>query len=117
MGNLVKDALGWGFGLWLIGYLLGFAFFMLLPPALIGWAVMPFGIAITLWVLMTRKSRDINYYLTLAVVWTLIAVVFDYLFIVKMLKPADGYYKLDVYLYYALTFALPLFVGWRKTRK
>jgi len=36
------------------------------------------------------------------------------LFIVKAFKPADGYYKLDVYLYYALTFALPLIVGWRK---
>jgi hypothetical protein len=32
-----------------------------------------------------------------------------------MFKPADGYYKLDVYLYYILTFALPLIVGWRKS--
>jgi len=44
----------------------------------------------------------------------LIAVIFDYLFLVKMFKPTDGYYKLDVYLYYILTFLLPLIVGWRK---
>lgn len=36
-------------------------------------------------------------------VWTLIAVLDDHLFIVRALKPADGYYKPDVYLYYALT--------------
>jgi len=48
-------------------------------------------------------------------IWTIIAVVFDYIFIVKLLKPLDFYYKLDVYLYYSLTFILPILVGWRKT--
>ncbi|HEY1303237.1 MAG TPA: hypothetical protein VGF24_06790 [Vicinamibacterales bacterium] len=38
-----------------------------------------------------------------------------YLFIVKALKPADGYYKLDVYLYYALTFLIPVTVGWKES--
>jgi hypothetical protein len=38
------------------------------------------------------------------------------LFIVKLLNPADGYYKADVYLYYALTFISPLIVGWWKER-
>ena len=37
------------------------------------------------------------------------------LFIVAAFKPADGYYKPDVYLYYALTLAIPLFAGWRRT--
>jgi len=57
-----------------------------------------------------------QYYFVLAVIWTLIAVAFDYVFIVKLFKPTDGYYKLDVYLYYVLTFVLPLIVGWRKQR-
>jgi hypothetical protein len=30
------------------------------------------------------------------------------------LSPAGGYYKADVYLYYALTFISPLIVGWWK---
>ena len=47
----------------------------------------------------------------------LAAVVFDYLFIVKTLNPSDGYYKLDVYLYYVFTFIIPLFAGWRKNAK
>ena len=76
---------------------------------------MPVGIVLTLWVLLKKvKGNSLKYYLLLAVIWTLIAIVFDYFFLVKAFKPADGYYKLDVYLYYALTFILPLFAGWRK---
>lgn len=111
-----KDALGWGLGLWLIGYVLGFILFAVVSAQLIGWIIMPIGIVITLWVLLKKiKADSFQYYVWLAVVWTLIAVIFDYFFLVKLLNPADGYYKLDVYLYYALTFVLPLVVGWRKT--
>jgi hypothetical protein len=114
----IKDMLGWGIVLWLIGYILGFVFFFILPPALMGWAIMPIGVVITLWVLIKKvKSEDFKYYLLLAVFWTAIAVILDYLFIVKALKPADGYYKLDVYLYYSLTFIIPLIVGWWKKDK
>lgn len=110
-----KDAFGWGVILWLIGYALGMALFPIVPTSAIGWIIMPIGIVITLWVLLKKvKSGSFQYYFTLAVVWTLIAVIFDYLFLVKALKPADGYYKLDVYLYYVLTFVLPLAVFWGK---
>ena len=113
--QFLKDSLGWGFVLWLIGYALGMILFFIVPPSMLGWVIMPIGIVITLWVLLKKvKENSFQHYLTLAIVWTVIAVVFDYLFIVKALKPADGYYKLDVYLYYALTFVLPLIIGWRK---
>lgn len=103
------DALGWGFILWLIGYALGIVLFPVVPPSLIGWVILPIGTVITLWVLLKKvKGDSFQYYLFLAVVWTCIAIVFDYFFLVKVFKPADGYYKLDVYLYYALTFILPL---------
>lgn len=111
----LKDSLGWGFLLWFIGYLIGFALFFVVPPAMIGWVMMPIGIALTLWVLLKKVKEDsLRYYVLLSVVWTLIAIAFDYLFLVKLLHPADGYYKLDVYIYYAVTFILPLCVGWRK---
>ncbi len=113
--QLLKDTLGWGVGLWLIGYVLGFAFFAFVPAALIGWVIMPIGILLTLWVLLKKiKSEVFQHYALMAIAWTIIAIVFDYLFLVLLLKPADGYYKLDVYLYYALTFILPLAVGWYK---
>lgn len=111
----LKDLLGWGFLLWLMGYGLGIMLFTVVPINLIGWIIMPIGVLVTLWVLFKKiESRSFEYYLKLAVVWTLIAVVFDYFFLVKAFKPADGYYKLDVYLYYALTFILPLAVGLKK---
>ena len=111
----LKDAFGWGFILWLIGYGLGIMLFTLVPLSSIGWIIIPIGVIITLWVLSKKiKADSFKYYAWLAAVWVLIAVVFDYLFIVKAFKPADGYYKLDVYLYYALTFVLPLIIGWRK---
>lgn len=110
-----KDAFGWGIILWLIGYVLGMVLFSVVPLSLIGWIILPIGTTITLWVLFKKvKGESFQYYLFLAVVWTLIAVDFDYFFIVIAFKPADGYYKLDVYLYYALNFVLPLIVGWRK---
>ena len=116
--QFLKDAFLWGFILWLIGYVLGIVLFAIIPPSLIGWVIMPIGTAITLWVLFKKiKGDGFRYYLLLAISWTLIAMVFDYLFLVKVFKPEDGYYKLDVYLYYILTFTLPLLVGWRKSYK
>lgn len=112
-----KNAFGWGFILWLIGYILGMILFLIVPISMIGWILMPVGIIITLWVLLNRiKASSLQYYLFLAIIWTLIAIVFDYFFLVKLLNPADFYYKLDVYLYYALTFILPILVGWRKKK-
>ena len=116
--QLLMDSLGWGVLLWLIGYILGIIFFFVMSASLIGWVVMPIGIIITLWVLWKRiKSSLFQHYLVLAIVWTLIAIGLDYIFIIKMLHPADGYYKLDVYLYYGLTFLLPLLIGWLKSTK
>lgn len=113
--NLLKDSLGWGFVLWLIGYGLGMILFSVVPISLIGWIILPIGTTITLWVLFKKiKGDTFQYYVLLAFVWVIIAIIFDYFFIVKLLKPADFYYKTDVYLYYSLTFLLPLFAGWHK---
>ena len=118
MTRLIKDALGWGFLLWMIGYALGMILFSVVPISLIGWIIMPIGSIIMLWVLFNKiRGMSFQYYFLLACVWTLIAIVFDYIFLVKAFKPADGYYKPDVYLYYALTFVFPLLVGWRKKTK
>lgn len=107
--RIVRDLAGWGFGLWLFGYLLGFVFYGFVPPAIIGWYVMPIGVIVTCIVLWRFSELDTfadGVWLGLA--WAAIAVVFDYLFIVKLLDPPDGYYKPDVYIYYLLTFLLPV---------
>jgi hypothetical protein len=114
--QFLKDALGWGFVLWLIGYALGIVLFALVPASLIGWIIMPVGTAIALWIAFRKVKGDTPvYYLLLALVWLAIAVLGDHLFIVKAFAPTDGYYKLDVYVYYALTLAIPLLAGWRRT--
>ncbi|HTR19073.1 MAG TPA: hypothetical protein VMH91_03830 [Candidatus Paceibacterota bacterium] len=116
--QFLKDALGWGFLLWLIGYVLGFVFFAFVPASIIGWVIMPIGVVITLWILIKIiHGTSLRYYFSIGIVWTIIAILCDYLFLVLLLKPTDGYYKLDVYLYYLLTFALPIIVGWYKLRK
>jgi hypothetical protein len=63
MSSFIKrDVLGWGLLLWLVGYLLGFVFYAFVPPAFIGWFVMPIGIGlacIVLWKLVQVDSiRD-----------------------------------------------------------
>jgi hypothetical protein len=114
-GPFLRDALGWGFVLWLISYALGVALFAFVPASLIGWMIMPFAIALTLWVAFKKvKGSTPRYFGFVALVWLLIAVVGDYFFIVKAFAPADGYYKADVYLYYVVTLAIPLFAGWRR---
>lgn len=114
----LKQAVVWGMLLWLIGYLLGIVFFMVLPHALIGWVIMPIGIALTLWVLLKKISFDsLKAYLGVGIIWALVAMVFDYFFLVRVFKPVDGYYKLDVYVYYVTTFLLPLLVGLKRSAK
>ena len=115
--KFLKDALLWGFVLWLVGYILGIVLFVVVPQSILGWIILPIGVLITLWVLLTKiKGNSFQYYLILAISWTIIAIILDYFFLVMVFKPADGYYKLDVYLYYVLTFILPLTVGWYKHR-
>jgi hypothetical protein len=112
-----KHALKWGFILWLMGYVLGFVFFAFVPIELLGWAILPIGIIITLWVLYQKiTATEWREYFILGLVWVIVAIVLDYFFIVQLLQPADGYYKLDVYVYYALTLFLPVLVGMHKTK-
>lgn len=116
--QLLKDGVLWGFALWFFGWVLGIVFFFIVPPSMIGFFVMPLGVLVTLLVLFKRiKSVSFKHYFLIALIWTLIAIIFDYLFIVKMMKPSGGYYKFDVYVYYFLTFLLPLLVGLKKSKK
>ncbi len=104
----------WGFFLWLFGYILGFVFFPIAPKEAIGWFILPFGLGVTLWVLLKKIKRDtFSCYIGLGVIWTIIAVIFDYIFLVQLLNATD-YYKFDVYCYYFLTLTLPMIVGWFK---
>lgn len=104
-----KEAFIWGFVLWLVGYILGIVLFPLVPNSMLGWVIMPMGTILSLTILLKIvRSKTFEQYVLLGIIWTLIAVVCDYLFLVMVFKPVDGYYKLDVYIYYLLTFTLPM---------
>lgn len=105
----------WGFVLWLIGYIAGFILFFVVPKTYIGWVITPFATILTVWVIMKKVRRpELMCYFGLGLLWTLMAIGLDYVFIVKMLKTGTEYYKPDVFLYYILTFILPMIVGYWK---
>lgn len=115
--DFFKDTFGWGFLLWLFGYIFGIVLFMAGALSIIGWIITPIASAISIWVLIRKiKTASLQYYIVIGVIWTMLAVVLDYFLIVKAFKPEDGYYKLDVYLYYALAFTLPVIIGFRKQK-
>lgn len=116
-GKIFLNTVFWGFILWLFGYILGIVFFIFLPKELIGWCIMPIALAATLWVLFKKIKREFfACYIGLGLIWTIMAVALDYVFLVKLLKAVD-YYKIDVYIYYFLTFVLPVAVGLYKFNK
>ena len=116
--QFARDALGWGAALWLFGYLLSIVLFAFLPPAVLGWVIMPFGFGAAVLVLARHvRGPSLGYYIALGMSWTLLAIALDYPLIVRLLHPADGYYKLDVFLYYALTLLLPMAFGTGSTAR
>jgi hypothetical protein len=113
--QILLNNIFWGFILWVFGYILGIFFFAFVPKDLIGFFILPLGVAFTLWVLLKKISRaQLMCYAGLGIIWTLMAIVLDYLFIVILFNSGNAYYKPDVLLYYFLTFTLPIIVGYWK---
>ncbi|MDE1804433.1 MAG: hypothetical protein KGH59_01465 [Candidatus Micrarchaeota archaeon] len=111
----IIDALGMGIGIWLIGYIGSILLFSFIPANLLGWILFTVLTPLTLLIAYLRfrnRSGRMRYYLLVAAVWVCVAVVFDYLFIVKLFNSID-YYKPDVFVYYITTFIIPLAIGHR----
>lgn len=105
----------WEFILWIIGYIAGIVLFFIVPKEYIGWIITPFATALTIWVLVKKIKRPkLLCYLGLGLIWTVIATVLDYIFLVQLFRTGTSYYKPDVILYYILTFTLPLIIGYWK---
>ena len=109
----IKDTAGLGTGLWLIGYLTSLVLFFTPLWGIMGWILLavftPVTIAIVWWWFRTRKGLSLQYYTGVGVAWVLIAVVLDYLFIVLLFQAT--YYGPDVFVYYAMTFLIPVGMG------
>jgi hypothetical protein len=111
----IKNMVFWGFVLWLFGYIAGIILFFVLPKDAIGWVITPFATLLTIWVLFKKVKRpELTCYFGTGMIWTVMAVALDYIFLVKLLNTGVAYYKPDVFLYYILTFTLPISIGYWK---
>ncbi|MCU0631363.1 MAG: hypothetical protein MUC66_00095 [Methanolinea sp.] len=112
MKEWIKDAVGLGTVLWLFGYLASLVLFLSPYADIMGWIITavftPVTIAVTWW-WFRRRDIPLTCFVMVGVAWTVIAVVLDYVFIVQLFQAT--YYGLDVYVYYALTFLIPVGVG------
>lgn len=119
MKQWIKDTAGLGTGLWLIGYLASLVLFFTPFSEIMGWILLaiftPVTVAITWWWFSKREHLNLQYYAGVGVAWVLIAVVLDYLFIVVAFQAT--YYGVDVFVYYAMTFLIPVGVGLYLLRK
>jgi hypothetical protein len=113
MQQWIKDTAVLGTGLWLMGYLASLVLFFTPFAGIMGWILLviftPITIAVTWWWFRQRQGLPLEYYAKVGIVWVLIAVVFDYLFIVRLFQAT--YYETDVFVYYSLTFLIPVSVG------
>jgi hypothetical protein len=107
------DTLGLGFFLWFLGYIASIILFFLVPSEVLGWILFvlftPVFIVIT-YVRFRKRLLPFWYYVVVSATWTGIAIIFDFLFIVKLFKPGN-YYHLSVLVYYLETFLGPLIMG------
>ena len=113
------DVFVFGILIWLIGYIASLILFPIVPNNLLGWILCIIFTPITFLIAYLRfKNRKLKlfcYFMT-GVLWALIAVIFDYLFIVKLFNPIN-YYKPDVFVYYTITFLIPLVIGLTKRKR
>jgi hypothetical protein len=117
MKEWIKDTIGLGTFFWMFGYLASMVLFFSPFTGIMGWIITavftPFTIVITWWWFRARNLA-LPYYAVVGTVWTVIAVVLDYLFIVLLFQAS--YYGPDVFVYYALTFFIPVAIGLYLTR-
>jgi hypothetical protein len=113
MKQWIIDTAGLGTALWLIGYLASLVLFFSPYAGIMGWILLAVFTPVTIviaWLWFRKRAPlSLQYYAGVGVAWVMIAVVLDYLFIVLMFQAA--YYGPDVFVYYAVTFLIPLGVG------
>jgi hypothetical protein len=114
MKQFLTDTAGLGLAFWLIGWILGIVLFMTPLAPIMGWILfvcLTPVMAVVTYRWFSGRPLPLSYFARLAVAWTAIAVVFDYLFIVQLFHPA-AYYQPDVFVYYSVTFLVPIGIGW-----
>lgn len=111
--NKLIDTLGLGFLIWLIGFIASIILWGFISHDILGWVLFVIFIPLMLYMPYRRfkgRKEAAGYYFLVGLVWLIIAVVFDYIFIMKLFNAQD-YYKPDVFVYYTVTFLMPFLIG------
>jgi hypothetical protein len=115
----IIDIFVFGILFWLIGFIASMILFPFVPKNFLGWILCIIFTPITCVIAYYRfKNRELKlfcYFMT-GVFWALIAIILDYIFLVKLFNIAD-YYKLDVFVYYTIMFLIPLIIGLINNKK
>ena len=113
------DTVGWGIILWAAGYILGMMLFAFVSPAIIGIIISIIMFPVTIyvaWRQLRQSNQAKSYFFLVGLVWATIAIVFDYVFLVKAFSP-ENYYDADIFVYYSTAFLIPVIVGLLANRK
>lgn len=112
MNQQFTDTVGFGFLLWFIGYLMGFFIItipgypeiMMNPMILAPFSLLGGFVTAAFAYIRFRKRAKVNwqYALLLGISWSAVAVILDFIFIVLLFN-AQGYYRLHIFIYYAIT--------------
>lgn len=108
----IKDAALPGILLWLLGYVASLVLFFTPFSGVMGWIMIIIFTPVTfvfVWWWFKGRTRSLAYYAGAGLAWAALAAVLDYLFIVLLFQAA--YYGPDVFVYYAITFLVPVVVG------
>jgi len=118
MQQYVPDIAGLGLLFWLAGYLLALVLFFSPAAPAMGWILLivmtPVTAAVTFWY-FAKRQRPFPYFIKVGIGWTVIAIICDYFFIVVLFRAT--YYGADVFVYYAVTFLIPVLVGYYLTHR
>lgn len=112
MQQWIRDTFVLGTAFWLLGYLASLLLFVSPLYPVMGWILIAFFTPVTVavtWYWFRARDLPLAYYAEIGAAWTILAVVFDYLFIVVLFSAT--YYGADVFIYYAATFLIPVCVG------
>jgi hypothetical protein len=93
--------------------------FAFVPVARLGWIIMPVMAVVSVLAAFRRirgSQESPTYFVIVGAVWLLIAVMLDDIFLVRAFL-VQGYYDLDVFIYYALMLVVPIAVGLKYGRQ